>query len=416
VNNLARRAGWTTADQIASSATNFLLHVLVARSVDPAGFGFFALIFSTYLIALGTVRAVTSKPLNIRFATASRDEHRAAARAATGFSVIVGVATGLLLLAVAAWIDGPMSRPLMVLGAFMPLLMLQDTWRFVFFSGAVPAKAFANDVVWGVGQLTAVVVVVVLQAQPDVGSLVIAWSAGASLAALYGCWQARLLPGIRESASWWNAQRDLGIRLVPEFWLFSGSSQAVYYAIALVAGPAAVGALRAAQTLMAPIKTMLLTVSVLAIPEGARLYKREPAALFRTMSLLSGVLAITGVVWAVGLFLIPDSLGTTLLGKNWQPAMSVMLPMGIFLVLTGSQKGGLAGLHVLGQTSRTLMVSAVTAPAVLILGAAGAYWGNAIGAAWGRAAAAGLTAAALWLHFRAATLRQDNVPQSQTKP
>ena len=55
-----RSFGWGLADQMLSSVTNFLLGLLVARSVGPGEFGACGLAYATYTLALGAARALAS--------------------------------------------------------------------------------------------------------------------------------------------------------------------------------------------------------------------------------------------------------------------------------------------------------------------------------------------------------------------
>ena len=45
-----RRSGWILADQIISSATNFMLIVLSARRMSASAFGEFALLYGYYVV------------------------------------------------------------------------------------------------------------------------------------------------------------------------------------------------------------------------------------------------------------------------------------------------------------------------------------------------------------------------------
>ncbi|GIV00421.1 MAG: hypothetical protein KatS3mg014_2036 [Actinomycetota bacterium] len=58
-----RRLGWQTADQLASSASNYLFVVVAARLLGPAGFGVVSLVLATWALGLTGVRALVGQPL-----------------------------------------------------------------------------------------------------------------------------------------------------------------------------------------------------------------------------------------------------------------------------------------------------------------------------------------------------------------
>jgi O-antigen/teichoic acid export membrane protein len=117
------RAVWGVADQAFSSLTNFALSAIVARSVTPDAFGEFALVFATYLLALGISRSVNTLPLLVRFSGVEDPSWRTAAASATGTALITGVAGGVVCAAAAAILPGTRG-PLLALAVTLPLLLL----------------------------------------------------------------------------------------------------------------------------------------------------------------------------------------------------------------------------------------------------------------------------------------------------
>ena len=69
--HLVRRFGWAFADQLLSSGTNFLLNVLVARTVGVRDLGAFSVAYATYTFSLGGVRAIASELLTSPQSTSS---------------------------------------------------------------------------------------------------------------------------------------------------------------------------------------------------------------------------------------------------------------------------------------------------------------------------------------------------------
>src|SRR6188472_939917 len=72
------------ADQMLSSATNFALGFVIARTLGPVDFGAFNLAFAAYLIALGSSRSMNTDPLMIRYSAGSAARWRTGTSSATG--------------------------------------------------------------------------------------------------------------------------------------------------------------------------------------------------------------------------------------------------------------------------------------------------------------------------------------------
>ena len=202
---LRRRTGWGLGDQAVSSITNALLAIIVARSVDASSFGAFGLAFSIYSIAVGASRALCSQPLSIRYASAPPEPARAAVARSTGCALVLGVGIGAACAGSGLLIGGTTGGCLVALGATLPGLLLQDAWRYVFFTVARPAAALVNDTFWGVTQI-ALLVVILEVGRPDVGGQVAwllgAWGAAAAASAALGAWQARTWPAPLAARSW----------------------------------------------------------------------------------------------------------------------------------------------------------------------------------------------------------------------
>ena len=92
--SVVRRFGWAFADQLLSSGTNFLLGVLVARTVDVRDLGAFSVAYATFTFSLGGVRAVASELLIIRHGALSEHEWRDGIKRSTGTALLAGIIIG----------------------------------------------------------------------------------------------------------------------------------------------------------------------------------------------------------------------------------------------------------------------------------------------------------------------------------
>ena len=144
------RFGWGLADQLLSSATNFLLAVLVARTVGPRDLGAFSVAYATFTFSLGAVRAIAGELLVVRHSAVSADEWREGVTRSAGTALIAGVVVGVGSLIAGAGAGEPFRTVLSIVGLSLPFLLVQDVWRFAFFARGRGSAAFLNDVVWAV--------------------------------------------------------------------------------------------------------------------------------------------------------------------------------------------------------------------------------------------------------------------------
>lgn len=401
------------ADQALSSLTNFGLGIVVARAVSASEFGAFSLAFASYLLVLGVVRAASSQPLVIRYATSGVDEWREAARRSTGASLAVGLAAALPCLVVAGLTDGATAGAWGALGLTLPALMVQDCWRFAFFARGDARAAFFNDLIWTIA-LVAGLGVTIATGTVNVFVATLVWGISAGLAALYAHRQAGARPAISGSRSWWREHRDIIPSYVGEFGSGAGASQVGVFAIGGVASVTVVGALRAADILMGPLRSFQQAIRQVAQPEAVRV-RAGSGRVVRACALMSAGLAAIAVL--AGAVLIPVSRlwGPQLLGDTWRVAHPVLLPLTVSIVAAGVLAGAQMGLHAYVAVRRTLISRIVLSVMLVAFKVIGAALGGAVGAAAGGAVAMWLGATMWWVQLLI-TARSDGAAQPPPPP
>ena len=402
---VGRRVGWGLADQALSSATNFALAIVVARTVDARAFGAFGLAFAAYILAVGTSRAVVNEPLAIRFSSKSKTEQRRACGQAVGAALTFGVVGGAITSAAAMLVGGPTRGTLLAFSVCLPGLLMQDAWRSAFLTLGHPKRAFLNDLVWAA--LQAGGMAVVLRGDPTPGVLVAVWGGAAAVAAIAGSLQAGLPPVLGALSGWLHHHRDLWPRLSTEFWVMTGMWQLTIFAVGALAGLEAVGSIRGAQTLLGPLNLFFLAVPLVLLPEAARLYAEHPTRLVNMSAMVGAALAALAVLAGVAALLVPGDLGRQLLGPTWEGTRVVLLPTALFLASTGANLGALLGLRAKGATDASLRARLVVSPVVVIGGLTGGAAGGAVGAATGLAVANWVATIVWWRALRSAVRRQE---------
>lgn len=382
-----QRAGWGITDQVLSSVTNFGLSIVVARSVSPVRFGTFSVAYTAYVLVMGLTRAIVLEPLTVRYSAASTDERRRAAASAAGFAIVLGVLAGAACAAIASVVHGSLGAALAALAVVFPGLLLQDAWRFVFFTWGRPSMAALNDGVWALVMFPAVLWLVAVRDEPTVPALVLAWGLSAAAAALVGLVQARVLPRPERSWAWLVDHRALSPYFAVEYVTMTAAGQVTSFALAAVSGVSALGALRASQVVMGPLNVAFLGATAVTVPEGVRLRKRSPHRLLAASRLVSAAMGATALCWGAAALALPTSAGRALLGATWDSTRPLLLPMTLRMMAVGTNLGSTTGLRVLGSAKRSLTTRALMAPVFLGLGVGGALVGGAFGAATGMAIA-----------------------------
>jgi O-antigen/teichoic acid export membrane protein len=398
---VARRVGWGIGDQAFSSLTNFAVGILVARRVAPTEFGAFSLAFATYTLALGASRALTTEPLVVRYTGSSVEAHRRAAASASGAALVLGSVGGAVALLFGAASAGALAQAFLALGISLPGLLLQDSWRFIFFSEGRGSLAFLNDVVWAVVMFPAVGVLLMTN-HASLLLLTLAWGGAGTLAGLVGALQGRVVPRTSAAVPWFRDHRDLGARYLGEYGALSGARQISLFAVGGIAGLAAAGAIRAANILFGPIHVLALGVRLVAVPEAVRILKRSPRHLGTACTLLAVALSAMSAAWGLVIFVLPEGVGEALLGQTWSLAQGVTVPIAVAMAAGGISAAMLVGLRALAAARRSFQARVLVSVLQILGTLAGAAAGGAVPAAWGLAAGvvAGLP---VWVwHFRRA--------------
>lgn len=402
VRGSAGRLGWGLADQAVSSLTNFAVTLAVARTLTPVEFGAFSLAYVTYAFALNASRGLATDPLMVRFNHAEGDVRRAAVAGSTATALTIGLVLAAVVGVVGVLLPGPAGGSFLALAVVLPGLLLQDSWRYVFFSGSTGGRALVNDLVWAAALVPGVAVLLATGAR-SAAWFVLAWGAAAALAAVVGVVQAGVLPAPGAVRGWLRTQRDLGLRYLAEGTASAGATQLRSSAVGVVLGLSAVGYVQAAATLMGPVTLVMVGLNLVVVPEIARVIRRAPRRVPLACLLFGLLLASATLAWgAVLLLALPRGLGETVLGDIWAGTYPV-LPLAVLASVGGSlQSGAGAGLRALGAARRSLRAMLVGMTVYVALTVGGAVAFGLTGTMAGAAAAAWIGAALWWRELRAA--------------
>lgn len=415
VRKVAGRVSWTVVDQVLSALSNFLLSVLVARTVSADVFGAFSMAFLIFTFLIGVTRALIGQPLQITFASAEPAAFRMATRSALGAAVLVGVVCGALCVLGGVLTGGELATALIVLGVCLPGLLAQDISRMAFFARGRPAAAAGIDALWAALLFPALLVAQLL-GLADIGWPLALWGVSALIAALVGLRLLGATPRMGGAARWGWQQRPLTGYLLAEYVMTAGVGQIGILAVALTGDAAGVGSLRAAQVLLGPLGILVAASFLFAIPEIARRPDISAGALTKlALTMISAMGGITAV-YCVVVLLLPDGIGVSLLGDTWSGAQTVLLPMSVTAFFAALGTAPASVLYGLGQARKTFSIQVWKAPLLVVLLAVSIPVWGAVGAAWAIAVTEIVTLP-LWLvKARTAVRERSAAPVTASPP
>ena len=393
-----------------SSLTNFLLSIYVARTLGAAQFGAFTLAYVTYGFAINASRGLSVEPLLIRFSGTDLRTWRRAAASSTGSALLVGVVAGVCALAVGPLVGGTTGLAFLALGLTLPGLLLQDSWRYAFFALGRGHHAFINDTIWVVLLLPSLALLK-MSGRANVFWFVLAWGVTAAVGAAVAPLQARTVPNLMGATRWLWRHRDLGPRYLAENTGGNAADTLRSYGVTYILGLAAVGYIQAAGVLMGPFKIIFFGISLITLPEAARLLRRSPRHLPIFCAVVSTGLTLLALAWgAVLLVALPRGLGHLMLGSIWRPTYPLVLPTALTIMSGCAATGALLGLHALGAARRSLRVTILTFVLVTACALVGAVTGGTLGTLRFAAAASWLGTLLSWWQLRQALLESGTVP------
>ncbi|GAA3614923.1 hypothetical protein GCM10022223_33970 [Kineosporia mesophila] len=423
---------WTFGDQGLSSLSNFALAAVVANVVHsetPEGlkaFGSFGLALVTFSFLIGLGRSAIGDPYVVRYTGAAPATRNTAVSWATGAAVAFGLLSGLLCVAASLFMSGDMRMAMLALGLSMPGLMLQETWRHVFFAEGRPRAAALNDGVWTLLQFGLLAVLLTTPHSASIFLITATWGLSALVAALVGIAQTGVMPALSRAGAWYRETRDINLKMAMDFAFNQGATTLASYLITGIVGLQAMAAIRAAQNLLGPLNLLLAGISAFALPLLARTAlttsrHTEPAiepaiepgnggaGVLRHALAISAVAGAGSGLCLLILLVMPSSVAESLLKGLWSAAHPVLLPMGLVTLAVSLVIGASLGLKALARADQMLRVTLVQAPLMLALSAAGAVWHGAAGAAWGFVAAQTFGLGLCWFIFVRAARAHDQV-------
>jgi O-antigen/teichoic acid export membrane protein len=311
----------TLIDQGLSSVSNFAVGVAIARVAGASGLGGFSLAYAGWLILASLHRSLITDPMAINGDVHTTD---AGGHIEQGFAaeLLLGTVGALIMAIIGAclWLaHAPaFGTAMLALAPWLPALTAQDYWRWVGFLTRRPGSALANDAVFN-GAMAAVLGCLYVSHVHSIAIVIASWGIGAAAGAVYGLHQYRVRPAFRGGFLMLRDRWSLSKWLAGNSLLTTAGNQAYWVIAGVFLGPAGLGGLNAASTVVwGPVGVLLQAGGSIGLPEAGRAHTDNGSAGLRRVARLVTLVGIVAVgLWAAVVFGCARFLLTTIYGPRF---------------------------------------------------------------------------------------------------
>jgi len=328
-----RGAAVTLLDQLISSASNFVLGVLIARASGAEGLGTFGIAFLIWLAVVGTNRALVTEPMTVTRPIAGR-------QAQLPEGLLASLVLGLAASAVLAMADFALGLAhvnlvaLLALAPCIPSLLAHDYCRSTAFRLQRPERALISDVAFAVVQGAGSVTLLQLDVSSTAAFMAV-WGLGATVGAAVGV----VLNGIRPTARGGVALlRDLWPRsrwFLAEFSTAFPADQGYLLLLPILLGTGQFGLYRAGAGLAGPIMVIFIAGGNVGLPESVRRLRQDGMAGLAEYAprLTAAIVAVT-VLYCGGIAIFAEQVLRLTYGDEFIGAVTITrLIAGQYLLL-----------------------------------------------------------------------------------
>ncbi len=264
----ARGAALTLTSQLVSSASNFLLGVLIARAGGADALGAFGIAFLVWLAVLGANRALVTEPMTVLGSTAGSPVEL---REGLVGSVVLGLGVAAVLAVACGFVElaGVGAVGVLALVPWLPSLLAHDYCRAAAYRRQRPDRALLSDLTFAVVQAALTVTLFVLDVR-SVAAFMAAWGVGATAGAAAGMGLVDIRLGARGGVTRLRALWPRSRWFLAEFGTSFPADQGYLLLLPVLLGTAQFGVYRAGASLIGPVVVVFLAGGNVGLPECVR--------------------------------------------------------------------------------------------------------------------------------------------------
>lgn len=360
-----------------SSLGNLVITVAVARSVDAATFGWYALALVFVALSVGVLRSAILESVLAR---------PAGQQMMFGHIVELLVPSAVLCLVSAALGIIIGRTEFLMVGLGLPGLSVFDYLRNALIVNRRSVFALAMEGAWTAATVAGIVLFEISVCKVSVAFGI--WC----LAPTAIAWVAWTRLGRPKIAT--GTDRAFSPLFALDYLVGAGSSQLATAVLGMVSSATVVGAIRAGATLFSPVNLITNAIRPILI---ARIAAGE-ASVVRSLRMASSMAAVTAVIACVAL-IIPDGVGVQLLGASWDAAASVRLPLALEAILGFFAGVAFAGQRALAPAAQILATRGILGVVRVGLVLVGVAIFGLLGAAWALPLVTGLGCGVWWFGY-----------------
>ena len=406
------------ADQALFAGAQFVLNVLLARWLDPAGYGVFAVAYSVCLLAIAVHSALLVEPMVV-FGSARYLEERGSYLAAVlrGHSLLMmPIACPLFAAGLAAgrWNSPTIGHSFYALGLALPLTLLSDLTRRAFYIEMRPGRAATGGAIYFASLMSLIYGLRTRHFLTPATAILAMGAAALLTASVQLSWLKSRWPPPSEVFSakdvafeHWEYGKWVLAAAFPS-WTFPNL---FYLVLPLRYGLKESGALKAIMNLAMPATHAMIALGVLTIALLVRHRNVGGLPLMRlTVRRITGLFVAAAVAYFVVLWLFRVPIIHVLYGRNYAEysGLPVLLVALAPLVTAWSVSSGVA-LRSVERPDRLFWANLIAGAVAATLGLSLTVRWGVLGAIAGHLASYAVLAGALWFFYlRLATVAESD--------
>lgn len=318
----SRGAVLTLADQMISSASNFLLGVIIARAGGAESLGTFGVAFLVWLGVVGANRALVTEPMTVTGSTEPKDAQIPEGLLAT-LALSVAFAVALAGVGLGVELAGIKGTALIALSVWIPSLLAQDYCRCMSFRLQRPDHALISDATFAVVQVAASAALFAIGSH-STAAFMSAWGLGATAGAVAGVivngTRLRARGGFAHLRALWRRSRWF----LAEFGTAFPADQGYLLLLPVLLGTIQFGFYRAGTGLVGPVVVILIAGGNIGLPESVRrLRERGMDGLARYARLLTIAVLTVTIAYCGAIALFADTALRLVYGPEFEGAATI---------------------------------------------------------------------------------------------